>query len=148
MSALALMLFAQLAAPMMATPPVLAFPERDLDDTAAYQGYQTRLYRDAAGNTVQIYLDARANRVVHLLADAEDESIGFTVRGRGGRPAALAWDGTDALISRTAGGRTLEHSLIASEPRVDIGWFLLGSMRVERDLQYAKRQMSPFADAR
>ena len=147
MSALAFLLFAQLAAPMTATQPVLGFPERDLDDTAAYQGYQTRFFRDAARNTVQIYLDARANRVVHLFADAEDESVGFTVRGPGGRPAALAWDGAGALIARTPRGRIFEHSLRASEPRVDIGWFLLGSMRVERDLQYAKRQLSPFADA-
>lgn len=147
MNAIAFVLFAQLAAPMTRTQPVLAFPERDLDDTAAYQGYQTRFFRDAAGNTVQIYLDARANRVVHVWADAEDESIGFTARGRAGRPAGLEWDGTDALLSRTARARTLEHSLVTSQPRIDIGWFLLGSMRVERDLQYAKRQMAPFADA-
>src|SRR3954469_11527786 len=145
MSALALMLFAQLAAPLTAVRPVLAFPERDLDDAAAYQGYQTRFFRDAARNTVQIYLDARASRVVHVWADAENESIGFTARGRGSRPAVLEWDGTDALISRTGRARTLEHSLIAAEPRIDLGWFLLGSMRIERDLQYAKRQMAPFA---
>ena len=29
--------------------PVLAFPEPGLDDTAAYQGYQTRFYRDSEG---------------------------------------------------------------------------------------------------
>jgi hypothetical protein len=39
-----------------AQAPVLAFPERGLDDPAAYQGYQTRFYREASGNTVQIYL--------------------------------------------------------------------------------------------
>ena len=85
MSLIALALFAQLAAPATSVRPVLAFPERGLDDTAAYQGYQTRLFRDAAGNTVQIYLDARANRVVHLWADAEDESVGFTARGASGK---------------------------------------------------------------
>ena len=57
-----------------ATLPVLAFPEAGLDDSAAYQGYQTRLFRDAARNTVQLYLDARLGRVVHLWADAENES--------------------------------------------------------------------------
>jgi hypothetical protein len=30
---------------------------------------------------------------------------------------------------------------------MDIGWFLLGSMRVERDLQYAAKQKSAFAEA-
>jgi hypothetical protein len=147
MSLIALALFAQLAAPATKTLPVLAFPERGLDDSAAYQGYQTRLFRDAAGNTVQIYLDARADRVVHLWADAEDESFGFTARGAAGRPAALQWDGDGALVSRGGRTRTLEHALVANDPRIDIGWFLLGSMRVERDLQYANRQKSSFADA-
>ncbi|MDB4884401.1 MAG: hypothetical protein JWL95_3167, partial [Gemmatimonadetes bacterium] len=147
MSVLALALLAQLAAPMRPALPVLAFPERGLDDGAAYQGYQTRFFRDAAGNTVQIYLDSRADRVVHLWADAEDESFGFTARVPGGRAAALRWSGPGARVSRTARTRTLEHALVADEPRVDIGWFLLGSMRVERDLQYANRQRAAFAEA-
>jgi hypothetical protein len=147
MSVIALALFAQLAAPMRTTLAVLAFPERGLDDAAAYQGYQTRLFRDAAGNTVQIYLDARAARVVHLWADAEDESFGFTARGAGGRAAALRWADPGARVSRTSRARTLEHALVADDPRIDIGWFQLGSMRVERDLQYANRQRAPFAEA-
>ena len=147
MSLIALALYAQLAAPMTRTLPVLAFPEPGLDDSAAYQGYQTRLFRDARGNTVQIYLDARADRVVHLWADAEDESFGFTARGAGGRPAALQWDGAGARVSRSARSRSLEHALVANDRRIDIGWFLLGSMRVERDLQGANRQKSPFANA-
>ena len=149
MSLIALALFAQLAAPMTRTLPVLTFPEPGLDDSAAYQGYQTRLFRDARGNTVQIYLDARAARVVHLWADADDESFGFTARGAGGRPAALRWDGGGAQVSVSQSPRTrsLEHALVANDARVDIGWFLMGSMRVERDLQYANRQRSPFADA-
>jgi hypothetical protein len=39
-----------------AVRPVLSFPEPGLDDTAAYQGYQTRFYRDSKDNPVQIYL--------------------------------------------------------------------------------------------
>jgi len=146
MSLIALALFAQLAAPVK-TLPVLSFPERGLDDSAAYLGYQTRLFRDASGNTVQIYLDARADRVVHLWADAEDESFGFTARGGGGKAADLQWNGDGALVSRSGRSRTLEHSLIARDSRIDIGWFLLGSMRVERDLQYAAKQKSAFAEA-
>ena len=146
MSLITFVLIAQLAAPAR-TLPVLAFPERGLDDSAAYQGYQTRLFRDAGGNTVQIYLDARANRVVHLLADAEDESVGFTARGAGGHAADLQWDGAGARVWRSAHTRSIEHALVAHDARIDIGWFLLGSMRVERDLQYANRQGSPFADA-
>ena len=98
MSLATFLLFAQLAAPLAPARPVLTFPERGLDDTAAYAGYQTRLFRDAAGNTLQIYLDSRAQRVVHLWADAEDESIGFTARADG-RPAALSW-ASDARARR------------------------------------------------
>src|SRR5437870_1049989 len=125
MSVIAFALLAQLAAPTVRARPVLAFPERGLDDSAAYLGYQTRLYRDAAGNTVQIYLDARADRVVHLWADAEDESIGFTARDANGRAAALRWADDAVLLSHTGRTRTLEHQLIADDVRVDIGWFLL-----------------------
>ena len=76
MSLIALFLATQVAQ----TPPYVAFPEPGLDDPAAYEGYTTRVYRDAAGNAVQIYIDAKSGRVVHVWADALDESIGFTVR--------------------------------------------------------------------
>src|SRR5688572_30417148 len=66
--------------------PVLEFPELGLDDTARYRGYRTRIYRDVASNTLQIYLDQREARVVHLFANAENESIGFTARGADGEP--------------------------------------------------------------
>ena len=138
-------LCAQLMAPV-ATRPVLSFPERGLDDSVAYQGYQTRIFRDAAGNSLQVYLDARAQRVVHLWADAEDESLGFTARANA-RAADLAWNSSGALISRRSATRSLEYSLVAHNSRMSLGWFLLGSMRVERDLQYAERQKLPFADA-
>jgi len=140
-------LFAQLAAVApRQTTPVLSFPESGLDDPAAYRGYQTRFFRDAAGNTLQIYLDSRAGRVVHLWADGENESIGFTVRSAG-RPAALRWGGNGATVSSTGGSpgrRSLEYQLTADGQRVDLGLFLLGSMRVERDLQYSEKHLGPF----
>ncbi|HEV2178968.1 MAG TPA: hypothetical protein VGR59_01540 [Gemmatimonadaceae bacterium] len=123
--------------------PVLAFPEPGLDDTAAYQGYETRLYRDAANNTVQIYLDRRSGRVVELLADALDESVGFTVRS-GDRAASIDWAGAGAQVSHSADTRTLTWSLAARARRLRIGFFLLGTMRVERDFQYAKAHLKPF----
>ena len=144
---LAFVLLAQLATPATYTRPVLAFPELGLDDVAAYRGYQTRLFRDGAGNTVQIYIDARAGRVVQLWADADDESLGFTARDGHGNVAPLRWGGSGAVVSGRLGRRTLEHRLVAEASRVDLGWFLLGSMRVERDLQYAGRQRSAFANA-
>jgi len=142
-----LVLLAQLAVATSPTRPVLAFPEPGLDDSAAYAGYRTRLFRDAAGNTVQIYLDARAQRVVHLFADAEDESIGFTARDDAGKAAPLRWGSDGARIGRTGRTRVLDHALVADAPGITVGWFLLGSMRVERDLQYSERQRAAFAQA-
>ncbi len=130
---------AQLAAPAQATRPVLSFPEPGLDDTAAYAGYRTRFYRDGAGNTVQIYLEGRDGRVVHLLANADNESIGFTARDRAGRPAAIDWLGEEATIADSGRRRSLAYSLIGHSRELRLGLFLLGSMRVERDLQYSGR---------
>src|SRR5919206_4459280 len=138
------LLLTQLLATRQASP-VLAFPQRGLDDSAAYQGYQTRFFRDAAGNTVQIYLDGRSGRVVHLWADADNESIGFTARDPSGRPTSLRWDESAATVTSSGRSRTLEYRLVADAPRVYLGLFLLGSMRVERDFQYAGRHRGAFA---
>ncbi|HJP86831.1 MAG TPA: hypothetical protein VJ852_12630 [Gemmatimonadaceae bacterium] len=124
--------------------PILGFPEAGLDDPAAYQGYQTRFYRDTKGNVVQIYLDARSGRVVSLLADAVDESVGFTVRDVAGKPVRLEWGSTDAVISQDSSRRTIEYQLVANTPQLVIGWILLGSMRVERDLGYSGRGLQPY----
>ena len=124
--------------------PVLGFPEAGLDDPAAYQGYQTRFYRDTKGNVVQIYLDARSGRVVNLLADAVDESVGFTVRDGSGKPVRLEWGSAEAIISQDGGRRSIEYQLVANAPKLVIGWILLGSMRVERDLGYSGRQLEAY----
>ncbi|HEV8266212.1 MAG TPA: hypothetical protein VGQ06_14790 [Gemmatimonadales bacterium] len=151
MYALALLLLTQGA------PPYVAFPEPGLDDPAAYEGYTTRVYRDARDNAVQIYLDRTTGRVVHLWADALNESIGFTVRDSGGQggqggqeaAAAIAFGDGGATVGVTGGQgglggrggrRWLRYSLTVQSGRsIRIGLFLLGSMRVERDLQYADR---------
>lgn len=123
-------------------PPYLAFPEPGLDDPSAYHGYQTRLYRDASGNAFQVYLNGNSGRVVHLWADAADESVGFTVRDSANRPAELAWGSAAAAVAESAGTRSVAYGL-ALPRQVTIGLFLLGSMRVERDLQYAGRDSLP-----
>src|SRR5687767_1743200 len=125
--------------------PVLASPEAGLDDVASYQGYQTRFFRDTRGNVVQIYLDARSGRVVNLFGNAVNESVGFTVRDAAGRPLRLEWGSAGAVISDSGSRRTIEYQLLANAPAVDIGWILLGSMRVERDLQYSSRHLEPYA---
>lgn len=97
MSLFAFTLVAQLAAGAAPTvrpvAPVLAFPEAGLDDSVAYAGYASRFYRDAERNTVQIYLDRREGRVVQLLANAENESVGFSARTGDGDAAPVAWCG-------------------------------------------------------
>ncbi len=124
--------------------PVLAFPEQGLDDPAAYQGYQTRFFRDTKGNVVQVYLDARSGRVVNLLPDAVNESVGFTVRDGMGKPIRLEWGSADAIVSQAGNRRTIEYQLVANTPQILIGWVLLGSMRVERDLGYSGRHLELF----
>jgi hypothetical protein len=127
-----------------AVQPVLAFPEAGLDDPAAYQGYQTRFFRDTKGNVVQVYLDARSGRVVNLLPNAVNESVGFTVRDGVGKPIRLEWGSADAIVSQAGNRRTIEYQLVANAPEILIGWVLLGSMRVERDLGYSGRHLEPF----
>ncbi|HEU5041904.1 MAG TPA: hypothetical protein VFT84_13820 [Gemmatimonadales bacterium] len=147
MTLLALLLLLQTApdcaAPPDPTPPLLSIPEPGLDDTAAYQGYRTRLYRDSHGNAVQIYLDARSGRMVTLLADAEDESVGLTARDARGRPAAVSWGNDSAGVRDSAGTRTIEYRLLVA-PGTTLGWFVLGSMRVERDFQYGNLHRRPY----
>jgi len=114
--------------------PVLHFPESGLDDSAAYEGYQARLYRDSRGNTVEIYIDGKSGRVVNLWADALNESIGFTVRD------SITFGSENATVGGTDGRRWLRYSLTVPAGRaVRIGQFLLGSMRIERDFGYANR---------
>ena len=124
--------------------PVLAFPEPGVDDTAAYAGYRTRFYRDSRDNTVQIYLEPRSARVVNLLANAANESIGFTVRDDESHPVSLAWAEEGAQVADSGGLHWLEYALVAESPRVELGWFVLGSMRIERDFQYGRRHLEPF----
>src|SRR2546425_3733880 len=141
MSLLAFLLVAQTAT-QDTVRPYLAFPEPGLDDPAAYEGYETRVYRDAGGNALQVYLKGNTGRVVNLWADAANESVGFTVRDSGGKPAALAWGSSGAAVATSARTRSVSYDLeLPSSVRV--GLFLLGSMRVERDFQYAGRDSLP-----
>src|SRR3989441_10540897 len=139
MSPLALLLAAQALARGDTVPPYLASPEPGLDDPAAYEGYQTRVYQDARGNAFQVYLKGSSGRVVNLWADAANESVGFTVRDSSGKPAELAWGSSGAAVSQSREGRTRSLSYGLEAPSaVRIGLYLLGSMRVERDFGYAQ----------
>src|SRR5438094_2167668 len=104
---LAILLALQTASPRE-TPPVLEFPTPGLDDPAAYEGYAARLYRDSRGNSVEIYIEGKTGRVVHLWADGLNESIGFTARRSGGQNtttavAAVAFGAGQATVGATGG---------------------------------------------
>ena len=143
MTLLKLLLLVVQSAPHVDTvPPYLAFPEPGLDDPAAYEGYATRVYRDASGNALQVYLNRRTGRVVDLWADALDESAGFTARDSAGAPAELAWGSATAVVSASGHTRSVSYGLEAPSS-VTLGLLLLGSMRVERDFQYAARDSLP-----
>ncbi|MGH7465966.1 MAG: hypothetical protein ACREK1_12370, partial [Longimicrobiales bacterium] len=120
MSLFAALILVQVAAPMQAVSPVLAFPEPGLDDSAAYEGYRTRFVRDAAGNTVQVYINQRDGRVVHLWADAANASAAMTVRGGTGRPSRLDWGAADVRIGAADGTRIVEYELMAQAGPLEI----------------------------
>jgi hypothetical protein len=152
-------LLAMQTTPARERPPVLEFPTRGLDDSAAYEGYTARLYRDSRGNAVEIYIDGKTGRVVHLWADALNESIGFTARDSGGQTAtaavattaggqtataAVAFGARSATVGATGGRRWLRYQLAVPGGRsIQIGQFLLGSMRIERDFGYTNRVRDP-----
>ena len=129
-------------------PPVVEFPEAGLDDPAAYEGYSTRFFRDSSGNTLQIYIDARTGRVVHLWADAANESAAFTVRDTTGAPADVEWGAGTAVATARGDVRGLQHTLRSDLDALDVGWFLLGTMRQERDFQYSESHLRPYGEPR
>ncbi|HYF38929.1 MAG TPA: hypothetical protein VD930_04505, partial [Gemmatimonadales bacterium] len=128
--------------------PVLAFPEPGIDDTASYQGYQTRFYRDSRGNTVQIYIQPQTSRVVLVWANGANESAGFNVRDARGRPAKLRWGAEAAQVVDAGQDRSIEYELVTDSRQIELGWFLLGSMRVERDFVYNRRYQERFSAPR
>ena len=136
-------LLALQTAPTREAPPVLHFPTPGLDDPAAYEGYSARLYRDTRGNSVEIYIEGKTGRVVHVWADALNESIGFTVRDSGSNPP-VSFGAGKASVGTRGGRRWLLYSLTVPGGRsIQIGQFLLGSMRIERDFGYAGRVHDP-----
>ncbi len=144
MNVLASLLVAQTILQVQA--PVLEFPETGLDDPAAYEGYTTRFFRDSRGNTFQIYLNSRDGRVVHVWADAANESAALTVRDTAGRPAPLVWGGSGAEAESDGRRRVMRHRLAWEVDGLEIGWFLLGTMRQERDFQGVEWHRRPYGD--
>jgi hypothetical protein len=132
--------------PAAAVAPVLEFPEPGLDDPAAYQEYRTRVFRDARGNPIQVCLDGRSGRVVMVMADAANASVGFTVRDSAG-PVPLAWGSGTAAVTADGDRRAVTWRLRLPGRPLDLGHFALGSMRWERDLVYQGRHLAPLDSA-
>lgn len=141
---LLLAILLQSVAAARSVAPVLEFPEPGLDDPVAYEEYSTRFFQDAHGNAFQVYLNQRHGRVVNLWANAANESIGFTVRDSSSQPARLEWGSRHALVQSTGRSSFVEYTLSAEAAPLDIGWFLLGSMRLERDFQYQEGHLRQF----
>ena len=125
-------------------PPVLEFPQVGLDDISTYRGYITRFFQDSEGNTIQIYINQNTGRIVNIWADAANESISFTVRDTSGQPVELTWLSEGAEVSSRGRLRFVQYTLTSESTSLDIGLFLLGSMRKERDYQYFQRHLQPF----
>jgi hypothetical protein len=123
--------------------PVLEFPQPGLDDFSAYSGYKTRFYRDAEDNTVQISFYKDIGRVVNLWADAANESISFSIKDVSGKPVDVLWNSDNAFNSTNGKNRYLQYSLLTYSSNINIGLFLLGSMRIERDFRYNNRYNLP-----
>ncbi len=124
--------------------PVLEFPQAGLDDTSTYHGYRTRFYREAAGNAVQVAINHNTGRVVNLWADASNESISFTARDTAGRPARLWWGSDSAAVMTEGNKRFLQYDLVTESSALELGHFVLASMRKERDFQYSNRHLLSF----
>ena len=125
-------------------PPVLEFPQVGLDDFSTYKGYTTRFFKDSEGSTIQISLNENNGRIVHIWADAANESIAFTARDVSGQPAKIHWLSEDAKIYSEGQSRFVQYTLSSESSIFEIGHFLLGTMRIERDYQYFKRHLEPF----
>ncbi len=124
--------------------PVLEFPEAGIDDLSTYKGYTTRFFKDSDGNTLQISLDQKSGRVVNLWADAVNESISFTARDETGQGAVFDWLSENAEISKNAQKRSVQYSLKTQSTILEIGHFILSTMRKERDFQHFQKHLQPF----
>ena len=65
------------------------------------------------------------------------------MRDAAGRSPRLTWGAPAAEVSDSDSERSVEYRLQAHASQIEVGGFLLGTMRVERDYQYGKRHLQP-----
>jgi hypothetical protein len=137
-----LLLMAQLSAPARLVAPVLAFPEPGLDDSASGARRACIATRPAHA---QVYLDRREGAWCTCWPTPRTHPWG-SARERRPAPAPLRWDALRATVARTGRRRILRYAVASDAHSLTLGWFVLGSMRVERDFQHEKRHHRPFTD--
>ncbi len=131
--------------------PLISIPEKYVDDLDAYKDYSTLFFKDCNENVVQIYYDALSGRVVNLLANSMNESVGFTLKTQKklNLPEGKLYPKITQAKSYKHGNYTVfEYILVLNTNRIEVGHFLLSSMRFERDFQYSKLHLQPFKSIR
>jgi hypothetical protein len=123
--------------------PIVEFPQDGIDDPEVYSGYTTRFYKDTKRNTAQIIINSKSRRVTNLFADAANESISFSWHDLQNDNSNLKFVSPNAFVTEDGNLRTVEYALASSSGSVEIGLFLLSTMRVERDFHYQGRYMLP-----
>lgn len=124
--------------------PIFEIPDKDLDDSVVYSGYSTRFYKDIDGNTIQLILNSNNGRIVNLLANGANESISFTIRKTDESSIKLEWNNSFTKSYYQNGFRYFDYSFKCKSNSIEIGHFILGSMRKERDFQYQQLHFLPF----
>ncbi len=142
--ALSLILFFQSYIHTQQLYPILEIPDKDLDDSIVYKNYLTRFYKDIDGNTVQIILNSNNGRIVNLLADGANESISFTIRSSNETSVQFDWNNSEVTAYHQNGFRYFDYTFKCKSNSIEIGHFIIGSMRKERDFQYQQLHLLPF----
>ncbi|PCI37626.1 MAG: hypothetical protein COB53_05970 [Elusimicrobia bacterium] len=117
---------------MQAARPLLELP-RDKTDHAV------RFLRDASGGSFQISLNEIPGRVQNTWANTGNESIAFSISKRG-QPVSPRW----ARSISGKGKGWLRYELDLGVDQAEIGGFVLGSVREERDA--ALRSDAPYRE--
>ena len=68
------------------------------------------------------------------------------MRDARGAAADLQWASTGAQVAKTGRRKALSYDVRSSAAALHLGRFVLGSMRIERDVQYFKEHTKPFSE--
>ena len=122
------------------TAPVLAFPDPEPRRPRRLSGLPDPLLPRFEATPCRSISSRRPRADVLVWADAANESVGFTLGTLRGRRAGHFWarDSAEVADSGSTGAWSTPDS---RRSPVELGWFVLGSMRMERDFVYARRHV-------